>query len=131
VIEDTAVAPLLTPDVLTTSQWRDIYRSTNGPDAGIKHLMFALLEISLRDATGTRYSRNAHRRFNLPPKLRARYDRQRNQLATEQSRDALGWIFDDDSEGVFSFVNVCDVLGIDGERLRARIRGQSTNKLAA
>jgi hypothetical protein len=32
---------------------------------------------------------------------------------------------------VFSFVSVCDTLGIDGERLRERIRGRSAEKRAA
>jgi len=34
----------------------------------------------------------------------------------------LGWMFDASADSVFSFVSVCEVLGIDGDRLRARVR---------
>jgi hypothetical protein len=43
----------------------------------------------------------------------------------------LGWMFDASADSVFSFQNVCDVLGIDGEALRARVRERSSDKRAA
>ncbi len=36
-------------------------------------------------------------------------------------REAAAWIFSDDSSWPFSFVNVCDALGINPSRLRQRL----------
>ncbi len=41
-----------------------------------------------------------------------------------RAASAIDWIFDGD-EGVFAFVNICETLGIDGERLRSRVRERS------
>ncbi|MGH7820454.1 MAG: hypothetical protein ACREQ9_11810, partial [Candidatus Binatia bacterium] len=37
--------------------------------------------------------------------------------------DARRWLFSDEDESFFSFLNVCELLGIDGHRLRRRLRG--------
>jgi hypothetical protein len=113
---------LITPDYLRPSQWRDAHRSTAGDDAPIKRLMLAILEISLRDATGARDSTKANRKFRLSPSARAQADAQRSSRARTHAIDALNWIADDGGEGPFTFENVCDVPGIDAERLRARLR---------
>jgi len=44
--------------------------------------------------------------------------------ASALRREALDWIFDDGGDGVFSFRNVCDTLGIDSARLRERLIGK-------
>lgn len=36
-------------------------------------------------------------------------------------REAAAWIFSDDSSWPFSFVNLCDALGVDPSRLRQRL----------
>jgi len=41
------------PDYVTPGQWRELHQGENGGDAPTKRLM-AVLEISLRDATGLR-----------------------------------------------------------------------------
>ncbi|MGH7859242.1 MAG: hypothetical protein ACREQY_18100 [Candidatus Binatia bacterium] len=43
-----------------------------------------------------------------------------SRLPREQSlhRETEKWIFSDDRSWVLSFVNVCDVLGMDAERIR-------------
>jgi hypothetical protein len=48
-----------------------------------------------------------------------------------RAHEALEWIFDAEADGIFCFQNICDVLRIDAERLRKRIRGQSAEKRAA
>jgi hypothetical protein len=45
-------------------------------------------------------------------------DRRRHRLAA----DAEQWLFSDDRDWPFSFVNVCDALGIDVAWLRARVQ---------
>jgi hypothetical protein len=119
---------VLAPEVLTTSQWRDLHRTANGQNAGIKRLMLALIEISLRDATGARKPQRGH------PAM-ARYEMKRaamkqSSLAKALRRDARAWLFDRDADGPFSFVTVCDVLGIDGEELRARLAGGRRHQIA-
>ncbi len=39
---------------------------------------------------------------------------------------AIGWMFDDGGDGPFSFNNVCETLGIDGQALRARVGGNGS-----
>jgi hypothetical protein len=112
-------------DALMPSQWRDLQASSNGPNAGIKRLMLALLEISLRDATGARDSTKANRKFRLSPRARARADAQRSSRARTHAADALAWIFDESADDLpFSFQNICSVLDIDPERMRARLTEQ-------
>ena len=118
-------ASLFRPDYFRPSQWRDQHRGENGDDAPIKRLMLAMLEDALRDATGARSSVKV-RRWNAlrSPRAIARAGARRSQRARALRRDALKWVFDTDAEGVFSFVSVCDTLGIDAERLRGRVAGR-------
>ena len=44
------------------------------------------------------------------------------QRARRRATEALAWVFDDVGDSVFSFQNVCDVLAVDGEVLRVRVR---------
>ncbi len=123
-------ASLFSPDYLRPSQFRDLlYRSANGDDAPIRRLMLAILEVSLRDATGVAKSRTKRLKGNPSAELWQwrRVAASKNQ---RHAAEALDWIFDDGAEGVFSFVNVCDVLGIDSGRLRARVRARLAEKEA-
>lgn len=110
-------SPLITPDALLPSQFADLQRSSNGPDAPIKRLMREMLELALRDATGVARSPQPERRNK-------KWEAQRLRSSGEHAASAIDWIFDDSDGGVFSFVNVCDELGIDGEALRARVRAE-------
>lgn len=123
-MEDGEIIPLLAPDAFMPSQFADLHRSANGPNAPIKNLMLAILEISLRDSTGIRSARGSGRPATTP-----RWQAQRLRLARERRRDARAWIFCD-GDGVFSFASVCDVLGVDSEALRARVRGKNPRLVA-
>ncbi len=91
--------------------------------------MLAILDVSLRDMTGVRRTKlppQRRRTFVRPPSTRACERVERAKGARALRREALAWVFDDGGDGPFVFVNVCETLGVDSERLRARVR-----KLAA
>ncbi len=117
--------PLFAPDYLRPSQWRDLHRGENGNDAPIKRLMLAILEVSLRDATGERCQAKVRRRRTRSPRIRARADALRSSRARERADEARAWMFATGDGGPFAFVSVCDALGIDAERLRARVRSRA------
>ena len=88
---------LFQPDTLLPSQYLDRFRRRNQLE-GERRLMFAVLEDAVdmyRKHCGTRDGRN--RQLFL---------------------DAQEWIDGDDRTWVFSFLNLCDVLDLDGEYLR-------------
>jgi len=119
---------LFSPDFLTPSQWHDLRRA--GPD-GIRRLMFAIVEISLRDATGVQSQMSGRkRRWNAltSPRARARADAQRSSRARERAADARAWIFNESADGPFSFRTCCETLEIDGEKVRARVRERQAAK---
>jgi len=89
--------------------------------------MLAVLEISLRDATGARSSANV-RRWKLSPRARVRADAQHARRANAHAASAIDWIFDDIDDGAFAFLNVCETLGVDAERLRARGCGSNSSE---
>ena len=41
---------------------------------------------------------------------------------TKLYRETIDWIEDDDRTSVVSFVNVCEILGLDPDRVRERLR---------
>jgi hypothetical protein len=90
--------------------------------------MLALLEISLRDATGARRAKlppQRRRTFVRPPSTRACERVKRAQGARALQREALDWIFDESADGLpFAFRSVCEALEIDPEYLRARLIGK-------
>ncbi|HXG50446.1 MAG TPA: hypothetical protein VNN77_03450 [candidate division Zixibacteria bacterium] len=45
-------------------------------------------------------------------------------------RDAEAWIFDDDRSHLFSFVNICDVLGLDAAYLRQGLKRWKRSRTA-
>ncbi len=112
--------PLFSPDYLRPSQWRDLHASGDDP---IKRLLFALLKLSLEDAVSARCQAKVRRRRTRSPRIRARADELRSSRARARRDEARAWMFATGDGGPFAFVNVCDVLGIDAERLRARVSG--------
>jgi hypothetical protein len=104
-------------DYLTPQQFADMRRSACGDDAPIRALMFAILELGLRDALGARQLKYRYR----SSRRKRKNDAHRSRRASARAESALAWIDDRDADGVFSFQNICDVLEIDADRLRGRI----------
>jgi hypothetical protein len=88
---------LFQPDTLLPSQYFDRFRRRSQLD-GERRLMLAVLE----DAV------DMYRKHVAAPEGRNR----------ELFLDAEAWIDDDDRTWVFAFLNLCDVLDLDGEYLR-------------
>ncbi len=95
------MAGLFVPDTMLPSQYFDrVARRTDYE--GERRLMIAVLE----DAV------------DVYRKLAGAHDARRLQLF----RDAEEWIENDDRTWIFSFQNICDVLGIESEYLRRGLR---------
>ena len=95
------VQDLFQPDTLLPSQYFDRVRRRASFD-GERRLMVAILEDAVdvyRKQVGAR-------------------DRKRRMLF----EDAQAWIESNDKSWIFSYENICDVLGIDAEYLRAGLR---------
>jgi len=95
------VQELFQPDTLMPSQYFDRIRRRASAD-GERRLMVAILE----DAVDV-YRKQAGAR-----------DRKRRQLF----EDAESWIESGDTSWIFSYENICDVLGIDAGYLRKGLR---------
>lgn len=95
------VQELFQPDTLLPSQYFDRIRRRASSD-GERRLMVAILE----DAVDV-YRKQAGAR-----------DRKRRQLF----EDAEAWIESSDTSWIFSYENICDVLGIDAAYLRKGLR---------
>src|SRR4029453_8549257 len=95
------VQELFQPDTLLPSQYFDRLRRRASID-GERRLMVAILE----DAVDV-YRKQAGAR-----------DRKRRQLF----EDAEVWIESSDQSWIFSYENICDMLGIDAEDLRKDFR---------
>ncbi len=76
------------------------------PSEGERKLLFAVLEDAIRCYLKHRDAGRASR--NDPEFL-----------------EAAGWLSSDDDEGPFAFVNVCEALGINADRLRSGIRNHT------
>jgi hypothetical protein len=85
------------PDVLTPAQYFDSIRGDSA-DVPLKRLMMAVLQDAIRC-------------FQSNPRNRSRF----KELCF---REVTEWIFHTPGDGPFSFVSVCDVLGIFPEYLR-------------
>ena len=57
----------------------------------------------------------------LQDSLRTLFGTKRSGISTARQREELHWITSDDRSRPFAFVNVCDALGIDPDRLRERV----------
>jgi hypothetical protein len=101
-VEETALAQITGPDVLTPGQYYDGSRRDDPETHAIKRLMFAVLADAVRcfqTCTGAR-SRAARRIL----------------IETET------WISDRDAEGPFTFEGICEMLGMEPGRLREGLR---------
>ena len=87
-------------DILAVQDFDRIYRSR--PRSPERDLMLAILEEALND-----YQRC----------FRARDNKGRKRFA-----DARAWIMNTNSEWIFSFINCCEVLGIEPDYLRQGLR---------
>ena len=47
----------------------------------------------------------------------------------ERTREAEKWFFNDDSHWLFSFVSVCDVLGLEPEYIRKKLKHWSPSRV--
>ena len=94
---DERMAGLFQPDTLLPSQFFDRVRRRTEHD-GERRLMIAVLEDAIhvyRTQVGAREGRGL-----------------------ELFRDAEEWIENDDRTWMFSFLNLCDILDLDGEYIR-------------
>ena len=94
---DDKIASLFQPDTLLSAQYFDNLRRKTLLEPE-KQLMLAVLEDGIHS-----------------------YQENLNASHSKRKRDfdeAADWIFDADSDWVFSFVNVCDALGLSPEYLR-------------
>jgi hypothetical protein len=87
-------------DILAAQDFDRIYRSR--PRSPERDLMLAILEEALND-----YQRC----------FRAHDHKARKRFA-----DARAWVMNTDSEWIFSFINCCEVLGIEPDYLRQGLR---------
>src|SRR5208282_2484130 len=113
------------PDCVTPEQWAELHVHRDDP---IKNLMFAILELSLRDVTGVASPMSGRKRrrkkYKSTASERERTLAKHSQRASARRRDARTWIFDTDADGVFAFASVCGALGVDAEALRERVSGR-------
>jgi hypothetical protein len=114
-------ASLFRPDYFRPSQWRDLHTSGDDP---VQNLLLAVLEQALRDLIGVGKISVRRRQYKSTAFQRERAATKHSQRASALRRDAREWIFGG-GDGPFSFVNVCDTLGIDGEALRVRVSGRN------
>ena len=73
----------------------------NGDTSGARALMLAVLEDALRCIEGGRRRRRFH--------------------ARRRAAEAEAWVRSDRLDWLFSFLNVCDVLGFDADAVRGRL----------
>ena len=93
---------MMIPDVLTPEQYYDGVRADDACVRPVKRLMLAVLEDAMRCYQFYANSRNgANRRLFI---------------------QAEAWLMDREADGVFSFQNICDTLGIEPACLREGLR---------
>jgi hypothetical protein len=88
---------LFQPDIVTPAQFYGPRRETSAM-AGVRHLMFAVLEDAVRAYQSDAAATNRNRQVNF--------------------REAESWLMDAHGDGIFSCDNVCTTLGIDAAFLR-------------
>jgi len=114
-IENNAI---VLPDIVMPSQHADMHTRRNP----LAPLMLAILEISLRDILGARLTR--------PRKVTAFSVQHREAHDRRDSRhkaSAIHWMqCRDGSCGPFCYRNVCDILGIDPDKLRKEVLTQKS-----
>jgi hypothetical protein len=113
-VEDLAI---IAPDFVTSGQFADMHRRSPDP---IHRLLRAVLDQAIGEALCLKRSSGRRREpihERSPAAIRFIVLR-----ASRRRQNAIDWILDDAADGVFSFTNICNVLEIDAERLRARVR---------
>jgi hypothetical protein len=113
VIDSNAIdhlASIISTDTLMASQFNDMRRRTSGAgDEGIMRLWVAVLEDGIRCFLGDGVP--------APDGNGASWPSRRSRLQNE----AREWIFESDDGGPFSFIGLCEALGIGGDYLRERL----------
>jgi hypothetical protein len=97
------------PDTLMAPEYYDRLRPRSDLDPG-KKLMLAILGDAI---------------VNFQENALAKNGRRRNLF-----REAKDWIFDEEANWVFSFENICEVLGLDPAYVRGGLLRWSARKLA-
>lgn len=92
------IISMLEPDTLTSYQYLDRWRSAGHLEPE-RRLMLAVLQEAV-DC----YQENVF---------------QRGRKQEELYKDAEAWLFSDDRELLFSFLNLCEILGFDADYLRS------------
>jgi hypothetical protein len=100
-VSEEKLASLFQPDVLLTQQYLDNFRRKT-PLEPEKALLLAVLDDAVRCFQDNVLSQN-----------------KKKQLLFEE---AEAWLFSDESDGVFSFVSICALLGFDPGYVRRGLR---------
>jgi hypothetical protein len=104
---DERARAVLEPDTLLGSQYADRVRARREQEPE-RQLMFAVLELAVNDYLTYAGARDARRQALF--------------------RDAEGWVDDRDARWLYSFENVCNVLGLDPDCLREGLRARTARK---
>src|SRR5256886_9803613 len=91
-------------DGAVCARYEAVYRRAE-PACGERRLLLAVLEDGIRT-----FLKNAHASHGRAGNLK---------------REALTWLGSDKRDDVFDFENICETLGIDAGRLRARVLGEA------
>jgi hypothetical protein len=110
------LANIFASDVVLACQFNDIRRSKVG-DEGILKLWVAVLEDGIRCFLGN----------PLMPTENGQADPRSRRWRLQQ--EAREWIFESDDGGPFSFIGLCEALGIDAGYLRERLAKQNGNQI--
>lgn len=100
-LEESSLARLTIPDVLTPVQYYEGVRTQHPETHGMKRLLLAVLEDALRCLT---------------------YVESRNPVHRKAFGEAETWILDCKARGPFAFVSICEALEIEPDHLRDGIR---------
>ena len=101
-VEESSLARLMIPDVLTPSQFHGGVRTQHPQAQAMKRLMLAVLEDALR--------------------CLQTYIASRNQVYRKAFAEAETWILDRKAQGPFAFDTICEALEIQPDHLRDGIR---------
>lgn len=103
------IASLFQPDALLGEQYLDNFRRKT-PLEPEKSLVLAVLEDGIRCFQDNIFPQN-----------------RKKQMLFEEAQE---WLFSDESDGIFSFVSVCAVLGLDPSYIRRGVRQWQERALA-
>ena len=104
------VLSLFQPDTILSDQYRDLFRGRS-PSEPEKRLMFALLEDAVTCFQRYLFARNGREK--------------------ELFHEAEDWILQENSDWLFSFENICEVLALSPSYLRQGLLRWKERELAA